>query len=74
MPKKRKSRRNKKQNHSLGFFLLIILILVTVSIYSYKTNPEFKAKVDNVVKILKEPQITQISQIIYDHEFHELHG
>ena len=63
MPKKRKSRRNKRQKHSFGFFLLIILILVTVSIYSYKTNPEFKAQVDNVVKILKEPQITQISQI-----------
>lgn len=63
MPKKRKSRRNRRQKHSFGFFLLIILILVTVSIYSYKTNPEFKAKVDNVVKILKEPQITQISQI-----------
>ena len=63
MPKKRKSRRNRRQKHSFGFFLLTILILVTVSIYSYKTNPEFKAKVDNVVKILKEPQITQISQI-----------
>lgn len=63
MPKKRKSRRNRRQKHSFGFFLLIILILVTVSIYSYKTNPEFKAKVDNIVKILKEPQITQISQI-----------
>ena len=63
MPKKRKSRRNKKQNHSLGFFLLTILILAVVSVYSYKTNSEFKAKVDNVVKILKEPQITQISQI-----------
>ena len=63
MPKKRKSRRNRRQKHSFGFFLLIILILVTVSIYSYKTNPEFKTKVDNVVKILKEPQITQISQI-----------
>ena len=63
MPKKRKSHRNRRQKHSFGFFLLIILILVTVSIYSYKTNPEFKAKVDNVVKIFKEPQITQISQI-----------
>ena len=63
MPKKRKSRRNIRQKHSLGFFLLIILILAVVSIYSYKTNSEFKAKVDNVVKILKEPQITQISQI-----------
>ena len=63
MPKKRKSRRNRRQKHSFGFFLLIILILAVVSVYSYKTNPEFKAKVDNVVKILKEPQITQISQI-----------
>ena len=63
MPKKRKSRRNRRQKHSLGFFLLIILILAVISVYSYKTNPEFKAKVDNVVKILKEPQITQISQI-----------
>ena len=63
MPKKRKSSRNRRQKHSLGFFLLIILILAALSIYSYKTNSEFKAKVDNVVKILKEPQITQISQI-----------
>ena len=63
MPKKRKSRRNRRQKHSFGFFLLIILILAVVSVYSYKTNPEFKAKVDNVVKILKESQITQISQI-----------
>ena len=63
MPKKRKSRRNRRQKHSLGFFLLIILILAVVSVYSYKTNSEFKTKVDNVVKILKEPQITQISQI-----------
>jgi len=63
MPKKRKSRRNRRQKHSLGFFLLIILILAVISVYSYKTNPEFKAQVDNVVKILKEPQITQISQI-----------
>ena len=63
MPKKRKSRKSKKQRHFLRFFLFIILILAVISVYSYKTNPEFKAKVDNVVKILKEPQITQISQI-----------
>lgn len=63
MPKKRKSRKNKKQNHFLRFFLFIILILAALSVYSYKTNPEFRARVDNVVKILKEPQITQITQI-----------
>ena len=63
MPKKRKSRRNKKQKHSLGFFLLIILILAALSIYSYKTNPEFKAQVDELVSVFREPQITQIPQL-----------
>lgn len=63
MPKKRKSRKSKKQRHFLRFFLFIILILAVLSVYSYKTNPEFRARVDNVVKILKEPQITQITQI-----------
>ena len=71
MPKKRKSRRNRRQKHSFGFFLLIILILAVVSVYSYKTNPEFKAKVDNVVKILKEPQITQIKNYIEESDSNE---
>ena len=71
MPKKRKSRKSKKQRHFLRFFLFIILILAVISVYSYKTNPEFKAKVDNVVKILKEPQITQIKKYIEESDSNE---
>ena len=62
MAKKGKSRRNKRQ-HSFGFFLLIIAILACLSVYSYKTNPEFREQIDSVIAVFKEPQITQISQI-----------
>ena len=62
MPK-RKARKNKKQKHSFGFFLLIIAILACLSVYSYKTNPEFREQIDSVIAFFKEPQITQISQI-----------
>ena len=62
MPK-RKTRKNKKQKHSFGFFLLIIAILACLSVYSYKTNPEFREQIDSVIAFFKEPQITQISQI-----------
>ena len=62
MAKKGKSRRNKRQ-HSFGFFLLIIAILACLSVYSYKTNPEFREQIDSVIAFFKEPQITQISQI-----------
>lgn len=62
MPK-RKARKNKKQKHSFGFLLLIIAILACLSVYSYKTNPEFREQIDSVIAFFKEPQITQISQI-----------
>ena len=62
MAKKGKSRRNKRQ-HSFGFFLLIIAILACLSVYSYKTNPEFREQIDSVIAVFKEPQITQISRI-----------
>ena len=62
MPR-RKARKNKKQKHSFGFFLLIIAILACLSVYSYKTNPEFREQIDGLISIFKEPQITQISQI-----------
>lgn len=60
---KRKSRKNKKQPRSWGFFLLTILILIALALYSYKTNPEFKAQVDELISVFKEPQITHIPQI-----------
>lgn len=63
MPKKRKSRKSKKQNHSLGFILLVFAILAVLSVYSYKTNPEFKSEVDSFVSIFLKPQITRITQI-----------
>ena len=63
MPKKRKSRKSKKQKHSFGFILLTIAILAALSVYSYKTNPEFKGQVDSFVSIFLKPQITRITQI-----------
>ncbi len=63
MPKKRKSRKSKKQKHSFGFILLTIAILAALSVYSYKTNPEFKSEVDSFVSIFLKPQITRITQI-----------
>ena len=62
MPK-RKARKNKNQKHSFVFFLLIIAILACLSVYSYKTNPEFREQIDSAIAFFKEPQITQISQI-----------
>ena len=62
MPKKRKSRKSKKQNPSLGFILLVFAILAVLTVYSYKTNPEFKSEVDSFVSIFLKPQITRITQ------------
>jgi len=60
MPKKRKSRKSKK--HSLGFFLLALAILAVLSIYSYKTNPEFRAQVDETIALITGKAESTISE------------
>lgn len=67
MAKKRKSRRNRKQNNSFGFFLLIIAVLSALAVYSYKTNPEFRAKADETIALVTgkaESTISNTKQLI----------
>lgn len=67
MPKKRKSRKSKKQRHFLRFFLFIILILAALSVYSFKTNPEFRARVDGTIALITgkaESAISDTKQLI----------
>lgn len=67
MPKKRKSRKSKKQSHFLRFFLFIILILAALSVYSFKTNPEFRARVDGTIALITgkaESAISDTKQLI----------
>ncbi|WP_294428048.1 DNA/RNA non-specific endonuclease [uncultured Treponema sp.] len=55
MAKKRKSRR-RKQSHSLIFFYIILAVLVALAIYSYKTNEEFRAQVDEIFSPILKPE------------------
>ena len=74
MPKKRKSRKSKKQRHFLRFFLFIILILAALSVYSFKTNPEFRARVDGTIALITgkaESAISDTKQLIEENSSNE---
>ena len=47
MAKKRKPHKSKR-SHAWGFFLVALIVIVAVAAYSYRTNPEFKQKADEV--------------------------
>ena len=49
-----KNRKSKRQNHrSPGVFLVTILVLAALFIYSYRSNPEFRRQVDESVAFVK---------------------